>query len=549
MRLNYLLFTVLMLLLGEKISTAQCINTFPFTEDFEVNNGNWIPSGSNSDWTWGHPSKLLINAAGSGQNCWITGGLSNPVYNGGEKSFLVSPCFDFTTLTSPYISFKIFWDTEKYYDGGNFQYSSDGGISWQNVGAFNASSSCSSNNWFNDAGIFNLSGIASPPEGWSGNTHTGGGSGCREGGGLGKWVLASNCMQYLAGEPNVIFRFTFCSGTSCNTYDGIAIDSLFIGEAPAQTADFNFICDQGNKITVNATASACVGLYDWDFGDAGSPSNTGTLQTETHQYNTAGTFTIRLRVAFDCAPDVQIRKDVTIINATVATYPVTCKDGADGAAAITITGSSNSVINWNVNPPQSADSISAIKVGNYNVTVVDPNGCSFTKTFSIVYGPDAFVRPDLGADTRLCPGTVILLNPGTFITYLWNDGSVLPEKNIETVGTFSVIVSNQAGCIAEDSVIIKEGCGDNVWMPTAFSPNNDTKNDVVFASGIAIEKFAMTILNRWGQTVFVTENIALGWDGTYLEKPAQEGIYGYTLHYTLFDGKSYDKDGTILLIR
>ena len=207
------------------------------------------------------------------------------------------------------------------------------------------------------------------------------------------------------------------------------------------------------------------------------------------------------------------------------------------------------MINWNVNPPQSADSISAIKVGNYNVTVVDPNGCSITKTFSIVYGPDAFVRPDLGADTRLCPGTVILLNPGTFITYLWNDGSVLPEKNIETVGTFSVIVSNQAGCIAEDSVIIKEGCGDNVWMPTAFSPNNDTKNDVVFASGIAIEKFAMTILNRWGQTVFVTENIALGWDGTYLEKPAQEGIYGYTLHYTLFDGKSYDKDGTILLIR
>ena len=90
------------------------------------------------------------------------------------------------------------------------------------------------------------------------------------GGGLGKWVTSSNCMKYLAGEPNVRFRFTFCSGTSCNTYDGIAFDSIFIGESPTQTADFTFVCTGGNSISVKATSSSCVNQFNWDFGEPGS---------------------------------------------------------------------------------------------------------------------------------------------------------------------------------------------------------------------------------------------------------------------------------------
>src|SRR5687768_3313193 len=56
---------------------AQCtgaINTFPFHEDFEMNDGSWIPGGTGSDWAWGNPDKPVITGAGSGNKCWVTGG-------------------------------------------------------------------------------------------------------------------------------------------------------------------------------------------------------------------------------------------------------------------------------------------------------------------------------------------------------------------------------------------------------------------------------------------------------------------------------------------
>jgi len=99
---------------------SQCtatISNFPYKEDFETSDGNWVPGGTSSDWTWGIPSKPVINAAGSGSKCWITGGLKNPGYNNDEKAWLKSPCFNFTNLTAPYLRFKVFWETEGKFDG------------------------------------------------------------------------------------------------------------------------------------------------------------------------------------------------------------------------------------------------------------------------------------------------------------------------------------------------------------------------------------------------------------------------------------------------
>src|SRR5690349_7925095 len=74
------------------------INSFPYLQDFEASNGGWVAGGTASDWAWGHPTKPLSNAAASGLNCWITGGLTNSSYASGENSWLMSPCFDFSTL-------------------------------------------------------------------------------------------------------------------------------------------------------------------------------------------------------------------------------------------------------------------------------------------------------------------------------------------------------------------------------------------------------------------------------------------------------------------
>ena len=90
---------------------AQCtnpLNTFPYNEGFELNNGNWTAS-TTIHWQWGTivpGTKSIINTAATGSKCWIVGGLSGANYAGGN-SYLTSPCFNFSSLSNPEISFNV----------------------------------------------------------------------------------------------------------------------------------------------------------------------------------------------------------------------------------------------------------------------------------------------------------------------------------------------------------------------------------------------------------------------------------------------------------
>ena len=208
---------------------AQCatpISTFPYTEGFEVNDGGWVAGGSASDWAWGTPSKPVITAAAAGINCWVTAGLTGTSYNNSENSWLQSPCFDFTGLTDPQISFSIFWEMERKFDGANIEYSINSGASWLLLGS-TADNGCTASNWYNNASVTYLGNV----NGWSGNIQPTAGS-CLGGSGSNGWVTARHNLGFLAGQPTVIFRFRFAAGLTCNSYDGLAIDNIKIDETP-----------------------------------------------------------------------------------------------------------------------------------------------------------------------------------------------------------------------------------------------------------------------------------------------------------------------------
>src|SRR5580692_11104398 len=130
------------------LADSQCINTFPYVQDFEASQGGWNSGGANNDWAWGAPSKSVITGAGSGTKCWISGSLTGDFYKYSEASYVESPCFDFTNLQHPYIQFLIFWESENKYDGTNLQYSLNGGTTWNNLGAYGDAVNCLNANWF-----------------------------------------------------------------------------------------------------------------------------------------------------------------------------------------------------------------------------------------------------------------------------------------------------------------------------------------------------------------------------------------------------------------
>ena len=292
------------------------INSFPYAEDFEAG-AAWTSGGTSSDWAWGTPAHPAINSAGGGVKSWCVGGLTGTFYNLGELAYLESPCFDFTTLDHPWISFKIFWECEKQYDGMTIQYSLDGGATYSNVGAYGDPLDCMNANWFNSANITNLVGV-SPKHGWSGRIGPTVGS-CQGGSGSGGWVTASHCMTNLANVPSVRFRFLFGAGTACNSYDGIAVDDILIQEATPDVAAFTFGC-AGNTIHFTDSSTGCPSVYAWDFGDPGSGAlNFSNVHNPAHDYASPGTYDVTLTVSGPCNASSTIVHQVTLLDESPGT--------------------------------------------------------------------------------------------------------------------------------------------------------------------------------------------------------------------------------------
>lgn len=525
-------------------SIAQCITAYPYFEDFETGPGSWVPGGTNSDWSWGTPGKTLISQAGSGINCWITGGLMASSYNGSEKSFLESPCFDFTSVQNPFISFKIFWETERQYDGGNLQYSVNGGITWINVGSYNDPVDCMNQNWYNNQSVIHLSGLVSNQAGWSGTIYPGSGS-CQGGGGNGQWVTASKCMLSLAGEQDVKFRFTFGSGSTCNDFDGLAIDSIWIGEAPQPQVNFTYICNGLNTVEFTGISEGCPFSWTWDFGDG----NTGNGVTSTHTYANAGLYTVTLNTQQSCNINSSYITDVFIPGGNVITSPVTCADSSNGKAVIQLDNPVNPQVTWNTVPVQYGDSAIDLAPGNYSVDVIQQNACPLHFEFEIIYGPDAFPETLLPDSLPLCPGENLVLYPGIFNDYFWNDSSVNSTFQVNETGLYSVTVINATGCQVTDSVLITEGCAGALYIPNSFTPNNDGLNDVFRPYGRNILLYNLQIFNRLGQLVYESSDPSAGWDGNYNGREVGQGAFVYVLWFRTDDLKARYREGMMYLIR
>lgn len=90
----------------------------------------------------------------------------------------------------------------------------------------------------------------------------------------------------------------------------------------------------------------------------------------------------------------------------------------------------------------------------------------------------------------------------------------------------------------------------NVALPTAFTPNNDGRNDVfrIITNGHQ-EIQAFVIVNRWGQKVFESHDQWKGWDGTFRGKNADIGVYNYYIKYLCSDGQILEKKGDVVLMR
>lgn len=519
---------------------AQCVNSFPHTETFE-SAAVWTSGGVNSDWAWGAPSKGVITGAGGGSKCWITGGLSGSTYNATQKSFIESPCYDLSSLTTPYVSFKLFWETEYIYDGASLVYSINNGASWVAVGAFNEPANCMTQHWYNYGNIINLNWVGSA-NGWSGNSKSTSG-GCQGGNGSLTWFTAKHCLSGLAGQSNVKFRFNFGSGSTCNSFDGFAIDDFTIGDAGTNSTSFTYTCSNFSVATPTCTQ----GLnYNWNFGDAASATNTSTLSNPAHQFNTPGNYIVSLTTSGGACNAVATSTQViSVIGASVTSViNVPCYGGNNGSAAVlAMNGQAPYTYTWLPIGGNNA-SANSLSAGIYTVLIADSKNCVNSQTVSITQPAISTGLSTQTLSSCLGDNTLLQVNVSGVtdpVSYLWSPGSYT---------TSSIYVSPQSTTVYSVNVVISGNCPISeqklytvtvVPKPLVLSTNSTEKGCAPLCIEFLDKSISQgTIVNTtWTfsngtNTISLNPTICFEKAGTYTCKHSVTNSYGCTNSVTDF---------------
>lgn len=212
-----------------------------------------------------------------------------------------------------------------------------------------------------------------------------------------------------------------------------------------------------------------------------------------------------------------------------------------------------------------------LDAGSYVVYVEDSKGCLDSIAVEVMDAPPFIVDAgdtifvDLGDPAEL----QAILSPPNYQTVNWTppDGLIFGPNPLNPTayapGTtwYTVEVTNSAGCVAIDSVLVVVNIVRPVYIPNVFSPNYDNVNDFFYIQGsnAAAGMEFLRIFDRWGALIFEnggsTEGLIPlnepqeGWDGTYRGEPVNPGVFTYMAGIRFLDNMTLTYSGTITVLR
>ena len=236
----------------------------------------------------------------------------------------------------------------------------------------------------------------------------------------------------------------------------------------------------------------------------------------------------------------------------------TCAESNDGGIDITPSGGTGAYTYMWGNSSIEQD-IDQLPVGSYDLTITDANACMFESTIQVA----AFstIELNLGGNQIIDANDSIQLMPNISAmqgyTHTWSpttglgDTTLTPWANPQTTTTYTLTLTSDEGCVFTDEIIISVNpVRQVVAVPSAFTPNGDSENDVlnVIVQG-DFELIGFHVFNRWGEEIFFSDNQSTGWDGTYKGELQPVGTYVYIVEYEDTSGANTQKGGDVTLLR
>ena len=216
-----------------------------------------------------------------------------------------------------------------------------------------------------------------------------------------------------------------------------------------------------------------------------------------------------------------------------------------------------SLINANTLSPTA----SPVGTTGYILTVYDNIGCPKPSRDTVLVKVLPKINAFAGNDTAVVVGQPLQFLATGGVKYSWSPADWLNKtdipnpkavynENIEDI-TYKVEVFNEANCVDSAYVSVKIfKTNPQVFVPTAFTPNGDGKNDLFRPIAVGISRIEyFRVFNRWGQLVFSTTVNGKGWDGRIGGKEQGSGTFVWLVKGSDYTGKTFFAKGTVTLIK
>lgn len=384
--------------------------------------------------------------------------------------------------------------------------------------------------------------------------------------------IASGSPFTITGLATGTYTVAVFSADGCADSVDVVINEPTVLQSSAVTTDASCFGDCDGTVQVAPTGGTAPYNYTWLPGTNGNQNGLG-IDLCAGQYITA------IADANGCLDTVTY-----VINEPLPLEPALLGDQLDGCyphmvnftntTAGTVTTTEIDFGDGTVQTYQGTASFNHqyANPGSYTVTITVMNGnnCLYTST----YNNYVTVYDHPNANFQINPNNISMLEPVTalintssqdVVSWFWEIPNGTPttstNENVNPItfpydqpGDYPIelTVTNAAGCT--DSIIYYVTIDSDVliFAPNTFTPDNDefNQNWMVHMSGIDVYDFELVIYNRWGEVVWESRDVSVGWDGTYGGRPVQDGTYTWFIKCAdLTNDEKYEFQGHLNVIR